>query len=234
MPFIRMAGSAICQRESLTLNHGHYYFDLTADFTTQAAWPTPVGEKTLKTVFQGGKTYDIFDIYAKENTSQTFEMYIGTALPPTVKSARVNLSSVPLKITADTKNLCSPTGTACKSVYDADTGILSVTLNMRAYVTDAEDPFLKAKIALCGPPGFCTYDTKHGACVGVTKSPTVPVVGRELSDPERTTTCGYAGKDADCPDGGCIGVQVTLPDTFTAGNQVVKQDLPSKRSLCFP
>ena len=92
---------------------------------------------------------------------------------------------------------------------------------------------MKAEIALCGPPGFCTYDTKKKACIGITSSPTVPVVGRELSDPERTTTCGYAGKDADCPDGGCIGVQVTLPDKFTAGNQVVQQDLPSKRSL-FP
>ncbi len=145
MPMIRMSGFGICQRQSMTVNNGRYFIDLTADFTTQAAWPTPVGEKRLKTVFQGGKTYDIFDIYAKANTSQTFEMYIGTALPPTVKSARVNLSSVPLKITADTKNLCSPTGAACKSVYDAGTGILSVTLNMRAYVTDAEDPFLKAE-----------------------------------------------------------------------------------------
>ncbi len=234
MPMIRMSGFGICQRQSMTVNNGRYFIDLTADFTTQESWPTPVGGKRLKSVFQGGKTYDIFDIYAQADTSQTFEMYIGTKTAPTVKSARVNLSSVPLKITADTKNLCSPTGAACKSVYDAGTGILSVTLNMRAYVTDAADPFMKAQIALCGPPGFCTYDTKHRACVGVTKSPTVPVVGRELSDPERTTTCGYAGKDADCPDGGCIGVQVTLPDTFTAANQVVQQDLPSKRSLCFP
>ena len=39
--FIRMAGFDICQRQTMTVNHGLYYVDLTASLPTQKGWRGP-------------------------------------------------------------------------------------------------------------------------------------------------------------------------------------------------
>ena len=53
--FIRMGGSAIYQRETMTVNHGHYYIDTTASVDTQKQFPGS-GGAALINVFQGGQT----------------------------------------------------------------------------------------------------------------------------------------------------------------------------------
>ena len=44
--FIRMAGFNICQRQTMTVNHGLYYVDLTASAKTQNAWAGGTPKKT--------------------------------------------------------------------------------------------------------------------------------------------------------------------------------------------
>jgi hypothetical protein len=46
--FIRMAGMNICQRQTMTVNHGLYYVDLTASPKTQNAWPGQPGTPPTK------------------------------------------------------------------------------------------------------------------------------------------------------------------------------------------
>jgi hypothetical protein len=48
--FIRMAGFDICQRQTMTVNHGLYYVDLTASLPTQKGWrgPNPPPLRTKK------------------------------------------------------------------------------------------------------------------------------------------------------------------------------------------
>ena len=75
--FIRMAGSNICQRQTMTVNHGLYYVDLTASPTTQKKWPGSGGNPPRKNIFVAGKKYDFFLVYANKDTEQTYQMYVG-------------------------------------------------------------------------------------------------------------------------------------------------------------
>ena len=226
MPFIRMAGSAICQRESLTLNHGHYYFDLTASPGIQARWPAS-GGPVDKNIFVAGQKYDFFDVFAKVDTEQTFQMYVGPRFDTVngVQLVRVNIVNAPLKIDPDPVYSCKEgpaDGTACKFMYNSANEILTVNLNFGPYAAQ----FTSAKQALCVPKLFC-QSTSNG-CTGISGA-----LGN-LTDAERNTTCGYAGKDVDCPTGGCVGFRVTLPGGFAANNQSMVAELPSKLAMCYP
>jgi hypothetical protein len=125
--FIRMSGSAIFQRQTMTVNHGHYYVDLTASPGTQAAFGK------LLNVFKGGQTYDFFYVFATPQTEQTYEMFVGTGLTkvPDVKPIRVNIKTAPLVITADTTKSPLP----APPTYSSK-GILTVKLNLSAFQTD--------------------------------------------------------------------------------------------------
>ena len=95
--FIRMAGMNICQRQTMTVNHGLYYVDLTASAKRKALgrWTRP------KNIFMGGKKYDFFLVYAKEDTEQTYQMYVGPGFnkDSDVELIRANVVNVPFPIT---------------------------------------------------------------------------------------------------------------------------------------
>ncbi len=63
---------------------------------------------------------------------------------------------------------------------------------------------------LCVPENFCQFSNKDNKCVGKPDGP------GNLTQAERDITCGRAGEDVDCPKGGCVGFQVTLPTGFKA------------------
>jgi hypothetical protein len=209
--FIRMAGSNICQRQTMTVNHGLYYVDLTASSTMQKAWP---GSPPKKNVFVGGKKYDFFLVYAKKDTEQTYKMYVGPGFTPAtdVELIRVNIVNAPFEISS-----AAGDSTTLKKVID-NNGILTVTLNLSAFAND----FASAAQDLCVPKTFC--DWKGSKCVGK------PGFGN-LTDDERNIACSYAGKDIDCPAGGCIGFRVKLPAGFQANDQT---NIPSRLAQCFP
>jgi hypothetical protein len=215
--FIRMAGFNICQRQTMTVNHGLYYVDLTASSKTQAAWPK-------KNIFVGGKKYHFFLIYANKDTEQTYKMYVGPGFNAAtdLQLIRANIAGVPLKITSA---MPYPDN---QKAYDKASGILTVTLNLSAFAKD----FTSAAKDLCVPRTFCDWfpDDKlprGGTCVGRAG------FGNLAAD-ERNLTCSYAGKDIDCPSGGCVGFSVKLPDSFNASDQTKSLNTPSKLAQCFP
>jgi hypothetical protein len=220
--FIRMAGMNICQRETMSVNHGHYYVDLTASPSTQNSWPPdPATGNPYRNIFTAGKTYDFFLIYATPETEQTYQMFVGTGLDPAavvkgVKLIRVSIANAPLTIMPGV----APFGTLTP-VYDPKLGILTVTLNLSAF----KNVFASAAQALCVPTTFCQWTGSK--CVGKAGF-------GNLTPDERNTTCGYAGADIDCPTGGCVGFSVTLPASFVPMDQTTTMGLPSTLASCFP
>jgi hypothetical protein len=243
--FIRMAGFDICQRQSMSANHGLYYVDLTASAAKQDAWvsglppcvsppPDPTNPPSNcidRNVFKGGQAYDFFHVFASKDTEQTFKMYVGPGFNPAnaVQLVRVDIGPVPFVITPepDSTKVCSSTSTTCNVQYD-NSAILTVKLNLTAYAADFQS---KAK-ALCVPNTFCTY--LGGKCVGKTTAD--KGVFSNLTDADRNLTCAHAGEDVDCPTGGCVGFRLTLPggtNGFVANNQTTPALLNTLKT-CFP
>jgi hypothetical protein len=223
--FIRMAGMNICQRETMSVNHGHYYVDLTASKATQEK---PLGDLSpKKNIFVGGKKYDFFLVYAKKNTEQTYQMYVGPEfdLKTGVKLIRAHIENAPFVI--------SPVGGDDKTLKTSysPAGILTVTLNLSAFAND----FTSAAKELCLPETFCEFSKKDNTCVGKPGPDKRDRLGN-LTQAERNITCGRAGEDADCPKGGCVGFSVTLPAGFVAQDQTTKNESALVKGLatCFP
>jgi hypothetical protein len=88
----------------------------------------------------------------------------------------------------------------------------------------------QARMDHCVPKTLCHWDTMAKMCVGNDN------VFPELTKAERNTTCSYAGKDIDCPAGGCVGFSVTLPADFVASDQMTaSRRVPAKTlAMCFP
>jgi hypothetical protein len=231
--FIRMAGMNICQRETMNVNHGHYYVDLTASAATQAK---PLSDllPPKKNTFVAGKKYDFFLVYAKKNTEQTYQMYVGPGFDPNagVKLIRADTVNAPFVVcpNADQPKCASVViggdSTSLKPSYDSPTGMLTVTLNLSAFAND----FASAAKDLCVPENFCQFSDKDNRCVGKSGS-----LGN-LTQAERNITCGRAGEDVDCPKGGCVGFSVTLPPGFAAQDQTTANNSALVKGLasCFP
>jgi hypothetical protein len=231
--FIRMAGMNICQRETMNVNHGHYYVDLTASAATQAK---PLSDllPPKKNTFVAGKKYDFFLVYAKKNTEQTYQMYVGPGFDPNagVKLIRADTVNAPFVVcpNADQPKCASVViggdSTSLKPSYDSPTGMLTVTLNLSAFAND----FASAAKDLCVPENFCQFSDKDNTCVGKSGA-----LGN-LTQAERNITCGRAGEDVDCPKGGCVGFSVTLPPGFAAQDQTTANNSALVKGLasCFP
>ena len=248
MPNLRMAGMAVYQRESMTVNHGRYYVDTTPSQASQLAnikgndasycaapYPgtippppnTPVNPCALN-VFQAGQSYTFFFVYGAPEIQQTYQMYVGPGLDwdpvaktsTNVKLKRVSIDNVPFTITSGTG------GDANTLQLNYDGNILTVTINLSAYAGD----YASATQNLCLPQSFCTYDTTKQKCVGTGIGTLFP----SLTQDEQDLACTYAGKDIDCPTGGCVGFSVTLPPEFMAQDQTTKENLVTPQLACFP
>ncbi len=247
---LRMAGMAIYQRETMTVNHGHYYVDTTPSEATQLAnikgnnstyctnpYPgvippppnTPVNPCAVN-VFQAGQTYNLFFVYGTPDIEQTYQMYVGPGLDwdPVKKTStnvqliRASIVSVPFVITPGTG------GDANTLKLDYDGNILTATVSLSAYAGD----YATAAQNLCLPNSFCTYDTTANKCKGAGAG--MGTLFPSLTQDEQDLACTYAGKDIDCPTGGCVGFSVTLPSAFVAQDQTTTNKLLSPLLGCFP
>jgi hypothetical protein len=159
-------------------------------------------------------------------------MYVGSGFDPKtgVKLIRTEIGNVPFIVCPNAeqsecdKVVVGGDSTTLKTSYDSHTGMLSVTLNLSAFADD----FKSAAKDLCAPETFCQFSDNK--CVGK------PGGLGNLTQSERDITCGRAGEDADCPQGGCVGFSVTLPAGFVAQDQTTANDSALVKSLatCFP
>lgn len=224
--FIRMAGEGIGQRSSMTINHGSYYIDTTTLTTGSSS----------SNLFQGGNTYDVFFVFAKRETEQTYQMYVGPTfnLADNVGAIRVQIGTggIPFK----QKPFGWPTKNWTKN-YDKTTGLLTVKTDMSGF-TDLIGYYLpvpakeSANTGLCQPSSFCSWDAAGNSCACSANSLDYPILD---ADPNFWDECNsvcqnWAVKDLDCPTGGCYGFSFRLPSSFSP--TPVSNPLPSPS--CFP
>ena len=247
-PNLRMAGMAVYQRESMTVNHGRYYVDTTPSQASQLAnikgndasycttpYPgtippppnTPVNPCALN-VFQAGQSYTFFFVYGTPDIQQTYQMYVGPGLDwdpvaktsTNVKLKRVSIDNVPFNITSGTG------GDASTLQLNYDGNILTVTINLSAYAGD----YASAAQNLCLPRASVPTIRLNRSAWGPAPGTLFP----SLTQDEQDLACTYAGKDIDCPTGGCVGFSVMLPPEFMAQDQTTKENLVTPQLACFP
>jgi len=222
-PFIRMAGTDIPQRQTLTVNNGSYYLDTTVSYTTQTTEPlnfggyTPPPPKRIVNpaaninVFTAGQTYYVFFLYAKPSTTQTYQVYVGADFNTNAgpnggfQAVRVNVDASPSFgflqvpagqhpwVTADTSRVAS-------------TGMLTVTTNFSSVTDLTPSPAQN----LCQPHTFCcpsadsktcSADMETGPyCIGNLQSSNPIVKANSNMAGEANYVCqNWAMKDLDCP-----------------------------------
>jgi len=228
-PFIRMGGHSIAQRSTLTVNHGTYYMDTTVSEKTQRAFvAAQLSGPAYVNVFIGGHTYYTFLMFAKPKsdessgppaTRQTYQMYVGTKdfnLDTDVVATRVNTENAPLTF----GNPIAWPATWSKS-YLATTGVVTVTMDMGfdEFKTDY-DGVAESK---CQPETFCSWNSGSKSCgCALDKA-------NGLYNQCQAVCSNWTDKDVQCPQGGCYGFGVKLPNTFVAADQQV-----SHPAACYP
>jgi len=218
---IRMMGQQIGQRSSLTVNHGTYYVDTTVGAATQCS-PTDVatclsGAKesagraiTGVNVFKANEVYYLLLIFAKEDTEQTYQIYVGPVpakkngedpLDPisylNLKLGQAEIKTVPIGFSNFAR---LPAGRAKWLNDKQDTGVVEITIAAKD-LPGLGGLVTQARRNKCRPATFCQSSTDGNACNGV------PGVGLD-------EVCRWAIADLDCPAGGCVSIQWTMPSTF--------------------
>jgi hypothetical protein len=209
---IRMAGQSTAQRSTLTVNHGRYYLDTTVTAAEQSSVAPNLN------VFDPGQTYYTFLLYAKPSTEQTYDLYVGPGFNPStdVFAARADISGSPTQFAPD------QWPATWSKQYDPNSGVLSVTMNMD--FDEFKTDYNASGQYLCQPQSFCSWQSGTNSCGCAL--PTSDGLFNECQ-----SVCGkWAGKDVDCPQGGCFGFGVKLPTGFTTGP---KPNLPPSPQ-CFP
>ena len=217
-PFILMMGAANYQRNTMTVNNGTYYIDTTVSQSAQNS-----AGFSNATAFGAGQTYYTFLLYAKPTTIQTYQMFIGKGLDPTLITGGSTIifpvqvsiiSSPPYGVTTGSTWPANWTKN-----YDATTGILTVTMNMTAADFTATE---------CQPITFCKPGAQPGSCSCNLKT-TDPTYTPSIAAQCSTACSEWAVKDIACPDAGCYGFGVTMPSAFSNATHVTPPT-----PACFP
>ena len=258
-PFVRMGGQSTYQRSTLTANHGTYFLDTSVSFDTQ--WQNkdqgkkeaftnviPCDNTNVKpsdpctprsvNVFKGGQTYYMFFLFAKPETKQTYQIYVGPGF--TLKANPDDADSDLHAISPVLDSMPMPSiGSAkwpskWKANYNDDAacglgkagcGVLQVTVDFSGQ-TDLDPK------SQCKPATFC--EVKNGGACGCSLTASDPLA---LADPVRMDSTGakevfggilgacqkacsqWAVKDLDFPGKGPLGFSFKMPGNFTADDK---------------
>jgi cell migration-inducing and hyaluronan-binding protein len=227
----RMMGQDTFQRSGLTANHGSYYIDTTVSQATQGANHQNAAGFSPN-AFVGGHKYDLFFLFAKKTTAQTYSMYVGMNQPADFGTTNVKFGYVDIttaKYTFKAVNEGKPKEegklpTGWSSVYSpsgAQNGILTLKVDMKALADDfdltkpAANPLGKE---LCQPSSMCAWkiDGKNNTCQCNINDPTNYLFDacHEKNAAGNDAICSWSTKDIDCPARGCPALQITLPSGF--------------------
>ncbi|HLW70753.1 MAG TPA: hypothetical protein VKS22_09045 [Candidatus Binataceae bacterium] len=224
-PFIRMMGQDKFQRSTLTANNNTYYIDTTPSAAAQNAG--------LLNVFQAGKTYYVFLLFAQADTKQTYELYVGKD-PAFDRTKSVFLTRVDLPGAYNfSSNGANPWPDGWSRVYDPSSGILTVTMDMSA-IANFKTEYSDTQQAHCQPASFCKWDASNTSnqcqCAASSGGGILPAfLGNECTAQD-SAICSSAIRDVDCPEGGCYGFGVTLSPLFTTSDTPI----PPPPATCYP
>ena len=212
---IRMMTDSTYQRSNLTANHGTYYIDTTVSQALQSSYASP-------NVFVGGQKYYVFPLFAKGDTSTTFQFYVGTDFDPSTMLApvKVNQLNNPPTFTVGTFGSYPCPSGGC---YDQTTGILTVPLDMSLF-SDFQTNYDAQRQNECAPATFCTWNSTTNSCGCNPQETMAPAKECQYACSQWST------KDVDCPEGGCYGFVFQLPGDFVAGSPAV----PPPDVACYP
>ncbi|MGH7984990.1 MAG: hypothetical protein ACREQX_01700 [Candidatus Binataceae bacterium] len=230
-----MMGQNTFQRSGLTVNHGSYYIDTNVSKKTQMDH----GAQSFN-VFAAGQKYDLFFLYAKPDTQQTYTMFVGKDIPNVgdqncaqggvaatslAKFGYVDITTAKYTFSAADGGKLPAGWSAC---YDANSGILTLKTDMSG-IASAFDlnsivprslPPKTLGQEFCQPATMCSWvkNGSVGSCQCNPKSPYYNTCNQ--TNPAGQTVCSWSVKDLDCPAQGCPAFQVTFPSSqyFTAND----------------
>ena len=215
----RMMGQNTFQRSGLTVNHGSYYIDTTVSKQTQQ-------DQRAKSVntFVGGQKYDLFFLYAKKNTAQTYTMFVGKGKPTNfgethVAFGHVDITTALYTFKGETLDNSPVWPTSWGREYSPDTGILTLTTDMQSIADDfditKDDPNTKQPVGagLCQPKSFCRWLDDKCQCAIEDKTSYLYNLCHEKNADGDDAICSWSVKDLDCPAKGCPALEITF-DNF--------------------
>jgi len=215
---IRMMGQQIGQRSSLTVNNGTYYVDTTLGKAAQCSpfdvatctsgnKETGVPPKTITGInlFKANEIYYLFLIFAKEDTKQTYQFYVGPvpAQPAVDPVTYLNLQLGQADIKTVPVLFSNFTTLAARRARwlngDQSTGVVVVDI-ATADLPSVSGLFTQARRNKCQPSTYCQASDDGNSCKGFNGG---------LDD-----ACRWAIADLDCPAGGCVSLKWTMPAAF--------------------
>jgi len=208
-PSIKMMGQASAQRSTLTVNHGQYYIDTTVPINSQWHTGPTQFQVMFMNAFQPSQVYDVFLLFAKNSTKQTYSLYIGTGLT----QAQAQAAIVPARVMIPGNNFpmqeYEGSSWATFGSYNSTTGLLTVNVDL----SGLKDLAPSEQSTFCQPTSFCSWNTQTSSC-GCN-----PAAGSGCTPGVDDQVCSYATKDIDCPADGCYGFNIHMPDSFVAAKQ---------------
>jgi hypothetical protein len=230
---IKMMGESFYQRNTLTVNNGEYYMDTTVPKEKQIDLGASNFTEFQASTSSHPRTYNVFFLFAKPTTTQTYKIYVGPGFhkDTDVKLVRANISVK--KITFMSSDTLPDTWS--KEYKD---GVLTVTVNMNFpnFITNYNAEREKS----CQPSSFCTWtgNTDTGSCgcsATLLDYPDQNLINEcngtnDNGLQDKVPLCSWSVSDITCPKGGCYGFSFQMPDGFTRG---AKPGLPPQ-ATCFP
>ncbi|MGH7058753.1 MAG: hypothetical protein ACREFH_00070 [Stellaceae bacterium] len=235
-PFIRMSGTALSTRETLTVNNGTYYLDTTVPGDVQRAEKfNTTGIGTSVNVFQPGDTYFVFFVYAKPSTRQKYQIYLGeNATAADIKAIQMRLDTLQIQPTFGTAQPWLTTDTSQVST----SGIVTVTVDFTQLKDGTLDTANFPGNGLCQPRTFCQPSSGMPpfTCDSAL-SDTDPLVlaNSHFKDQNKRVCNDWAVKDLDCPPKGCYGFSFTIPGSGFSADATLDNPSPNRPApLPFP
>lgn len=232
-----MMGAQNGQAPYLTANHGVYYIDTdTSSQTTSCI----LGGTFEPASFTAGSSYVLYQLFAKDDSKTTYQLYVGDAaagqwvwVQPHLSVAGGPSNNLAVEPIADPTLLAKLTPNA-----KINSGVLEVVFDS-SLIADQFSFTARADDEKCVPRDACQVATDGSKCelaTAFSESGLEDVVG-SICEKWATRVAGTTATSgslslSDCPASGCLGYSFTLP---TMGWEPTSYaDVGAGLTTCFP
>ena len=239
---IKMMGESFFQRNTLTVNNGAYYMDTTVTKAKQLAVHAGNFTEFQASTPTNPRVYNVFFLFAKPSTTQTYDIYVGPGFNADVTKADSDLKLVRADIAAKKIVFTNEDWPPEWGTPTYKNGVLSVTVNMN--FQEFIDAYNNERMDSCQPKSFCTWtgSATTGSCgcnANAVDYPDANLINEckgtnDSNIPPNAPSkplplCSWSTTDVVCPVGGCYGFSFKLPAEFPGP----KPGLPPA-GKCFP